>query len=420
MSNQQKTETELSGYLSDYRALDLTDEKGFLCGKILADLGADVVKVESPGGDPSRHHGPFYHDEPDPEKSLLWWAFNTSKRGITLDITTKEGREIFLNLVKRVDFVIESFQPGYMGKLGLGYEELSKVNPKVIMISISGFGQDGPYAGYKAPDIVCMAMGGWMNLNGDEDRPPIRITVPQAYSHAGSEGAAGGLIALWHREMTGEGQWVDVSAQECVELEGLYNQNCWDTLGINMKRTGNKRAYATVTLPDVFRCKDGYVSFQAIGGTITKKTRGLVDWMEEEGMSNELVSRVDWPTYTVYVKDPDPLEVWRAFEPFFLTKTKKELFEKVLVKEFLLAPAKTTQEILEDEHFQARGVWQAVDHPEMGEKVVYPSGPCKTADNVYRIRKRAPLIGEHNDEIFRGELGLSKDQITVLKGTGVI
>ena len=130
--------------LSPYRVLDLTDEKGLLCGKILGDLGADVIKIERPGGDPARNIGPFYHDEPDPEKSLFWFALNTSKRGITLDIEKADGKEIFKKLVKSADFVIESFAPGYLDKLGLGYSELERLNPGIIMVSITPFGQTGP------------------------------------------------------------------------------------------------------------------------------------------------------------------------------------------------------------------------------------------------------------------------------------
>ena len=153
-------EEKVTGMLSPYRILDLTNERGFLCGKLMADLGASVIKIEKPGGDPARSMGPFYHDIPDPEKSLYWFAFNTNKRGITLDIETADGQAIFKRLMKNIDIVIESFDPGYMDKLGLGYSALSQLNPGVIMTSITGFGQTGPYKDYKAPDIVVWALSG--------------------------------------------------------------------------------------------------------------------------------------------------------------------------------------------------------------------------------------------------------------------
>ena len=188
------------GMLGPYRALDLTDEMGLLCGKILGDLGADVIKVEKPGGDPARKRGPFYHDEPGPENSLLWWAYNTSKRGVTLDIETGTGQRLFKKLVEDADFVIESFPPGYMDSLGLGYRELEKINPGVIMVSISPFGQTAPYRDFKTSDIVAFAMGGRMYVTGDYDRPPVRISHhSQSYLNAAADAAVGAMLALYHR-----------------------------------------------------------------------------------------------------------------------------------------------------------------------------------------------------------------------------
>ena len=163
--------------LSPYRVLDLANEKGYYCSKLLADLGADVVKIERPGGDLSRNSGPFYHDIPDPEKSLNWFVFNRGKRGITLNIETADGQDIFKRLVKGADFVIESFAPGYVDRLGLGYLALSQVNPRIIITSITPFGQTGPYKDYKAPEIVNMAMNGILFMCGDPDRPPVQIGV---------------------------------------------------------------------------------------------------------------------------------------------------------------------------------------------------------------------------------------------------
>ena len=404
--------------LTRYRALDLTDEKGFLCGKILGDLGVDVIKVERPGGDPSRNLGPFYHDEPDPEKSLLWWAYNTSKRGITLDIERTDGQETFRRLVRSADFVIESFTPGCMAKLGLGYEELSEVNPGIIMVSISGFGQDGPYAQYKAPDIVCTAMSGYMNLMGDSDRPPVRITIPQAYLHAANDAATGCLIALWHREMTGEGQWVDVSAQECMAWLGFNNYIYWEFQRINRRRGGpfGKMQEDRVNL-SIYPCKDGYVLFTALSPPISVRTRAMIEWMEEEGMANDLLRGFDWEAYTRGTTLSDEewqrvLEILHSFEPFILTKTKKELFKQAISRGFLLAPINTVQDVFMDIHFKDRKFWQSVEHPEVGDKITYPGAPYIAKDNPYWIRKRAPLIGEHNEEVHRGELWPSKNQIT--------
>ena len=197
--------------LSPYRVLDLTDERGLLCGKILADLGADVVQVESPGGSPARNLGPFYQDDVDPEKSLFWWAYAANKRGITLNLDTNNGVTLFRRLVKEAHFVIESFPPGYLAGLGLGYQELEAINPGLVMVSISPFGQDGPYSHYQATDIVGMALGGFMALTGDSDRAPLRVGFPHFYHHGAAAGAAGAMLAHTHRAVTGQGQHVDVS-----------------------------------------------------------------------------------------------------------------------------------------------------------------------------------------------------------------
>jgi len=188
--DQGKESQKEGGLLSPYRVLDLTDEKGLLCGKLLADLGADVIKVEKPGGDQARNIGPFYHDIVSPETSLFWFAYNTNKRSITLDFETRDGRGIFEKLVKTADFVVESFPPDYLAGLGLDYGSLAKINPRIIVASITAFGHTGPYARYKGSDIVVFAMGMLMSQTGDRDRPPLQVSFPQSFLNASGDAAA--------------------------------------------------------------------------------------------------------------------------------------------------------------------------------------------------------------------------------------
>src|SRR2546427_9539362 len=204
------------GMLSPYRVLDLTDERGLLCGKILADLGADVIQVEPSTGNPARRIGPFYQDEVHPERSLFWWAYTSNKRSITLNLTTADGRALLKRLIQAADFLIESGAPGEMAALGLGYGDLAALNPALIVVSITPFGQDGPYATYQAPDLVGMGLGGFMYVTGDPDRPPVRVGFPHFYLHCAAAGAAGGRIAHAQRVLTGQGQQVDVSCQAAV------------------------------------------------------------------------------------------------------------------------------------------------------------------------------------------------------------
>jgi crotonobetainyl-CoA:carnitine CoA-transferase CaiB-like acyl-CoA transferase len=238
--------------LSCYRVLDLTNEKGFLCGKALGDFGADVIKIEKTGGELSRSLGPFYHDIPDPEKSLYWFAFNANKRSITLDIETVDGREVFKNLVKTADVVIESFKPGYLDDIGLGYSVLSEVNPGIILTSISGFGQRGPYRDYNDRDLAVWALSGYMYITGEPDRPPLAPSYPHAHLIGAMNGAIGTVIALNHRRLTGRGQQVDASSHQglCFAIS-IETKLPWALSKVNVAREGRDRmrVFATVVSP---------------------------------------------------------------------------------------------------------------------------------------------------------------------------
>jgi crotonobetainyl-CoA:carnitine CoA-transferase CaiB-like acyl-CoA transferase len=209
--------------LSPYRVLDLTTERGLLCGHILGDLGADVIKIEPPGGSSARLVGPFFEDRPDLNRSIYWWAYNRNKRSITLNLETDEGRELFYRLAARAQFLVESNSPGYLTERRLGYEDLAARNRELIYVSITPFGQDGPKASYADSDLVILAAGGALLLYGDEDRPPVRVSVPQAYLHACGDAAAGALVAHHERQRSRLGQHVDVSAQQSVTLATQAN-----------------------------------------------------------------------------------------------------------------------------------------------------------------------------------------------------
>ncbi len=410
----------VEGMLSPYRVLDLTDEKGLLCGKLLGDLGADVIKVERPGGDPARSLGPFYHDEADPEKSLFWFAFNTSKRGITLDIETPGGQEVFKRLVKSADLVIESFPPGYMDKLGLGYSALEEVNPRVILVSITPFGQTGPYKDYKAPDIVAWAMGGMMYQCGDADRPPLRMSHhSQAYLNAGAGAAVGAMMALCYREITGEGQQVDVSIQvSVVRCLSAQITPTWDMIKVNLRRDpADPRS--NVRRTKIWPCKDGYVIWVINGAPIGATTNPpLVKWMESEGMTDDLLKGFDWDSLDLRTTTQETID--RLEEPigkFFMTHTKAELIERAFKHRVVLAPVATVADMLESPQFAARQFWVEVKHPELGTSITYPGAFAQASEAPPGISRRAPLIGEHNQEIYENELGVAGKKPPALKQT---
>ncbi|MEE8413483.1 MAG: CoA transferase [Dehalococcoidales bacterium] len=410
------------GMLSSYRVLDLAGETGLLCGKLLGDLGADVIKVERPGGDPARSIGPFYHDEPDPEKSLFWFALNTSKKGITLNIETGEGQEIFKKLVKNADFVIESFPPGYLDELGLGYPALEKINPEVIMVSITPYGQTGPYKDWKTSDIVAWAMGGNMAPWGESDRPPIHFSHhSQAYLHAGADGAIGALTALYHRWTTGEGQQVDISIQEAVTQCLEHITANWDLRQALPKRTEELRAGAGHSTTLIWPCKDGYVSWSHGGNSVLAPSLPLIRWMEEEGVTSEFLKEFDWsrPDFArISQEEMDQIEGPTA--GFFMSRTKAELLEGAVKNKIMLYPVATTADMLESTQLAAREFWTEVEHPELGATITYPGAFAHTSEVPPRISCRAPLIGEHSKEIYLEELDISEEEFTSLKQKGVI
>lgn len=411
------------GILAPYRTLDLTDEKGMLCGKILADLGADVIKIEKPGGDPARNIGPFYHDIPDPERSLFWFAYNTNKRGITLNIETVDGQEIFKRLVKTADIVIESFEPGHMDGLGLPYSKLNKINPELIMTSITAFGQTGPYSGFKYSDIIAWAMGSIMSQCGDPDRPPVQCSFPQAFMNAACDGAEGTMVALYHRELTGEGQHVDVSAQEACIWSTAENVLEWDGAKLSAKRPGHLLLRPSgIHSPVLWKCKDGYVAMFLIGMLPGARTnRRLTEWMDSKGMAPEYIKNKDWENWDFDSLTQEELDsVVNPIAKFFKTMTKYEIQQGAIERAIQVQAVYSSKEAMLNPQLIARDFWVNIEHDELNDTITYPGAPFKFTETPMTTWRRAPLIGEHNDEIYINELGFSKEELVTLKQGGII
>lgn len=408
--------------LEGYRALDLTDEKGFLCGKILAELGVDVIKIEKPGGDPSRNMGPFWHDEADPEKSLYWFSYNSSKRGITLDFAAEKGKEIFCDLVKTADFVLESFDPGVMESLGLGYQDLCRIKNDIILTSITAFGQKGPYRRYKASDLVIMGMAGELFLTGDSDRRPVNINIPQACLHAGADAAVGSMLAHHYRRKTGKGQHVDVSLQHSAAWFLAQTIPHWELDKLILGRVGTFRTSSRGTLQrQVWPCKDGHIFFFMIGGLQGAKTcRNLVKWMIEEGMPNEFLQTYEWEKFDMAGATQELInQISQPIAEFFKTRTKQQALDAAMSRNISICPLMGMQDLLMDPNLNARNFWLHMDHPELGTAIPYPRQFARSTENEMATKSKAPLIGEHNSEIYGG-LGLSPESIANLKMAGVI
>lgn len=409
--------------LNHLRALDLTDDKGFLCGKILADLGVNVIKVEKPGGDPSRNIGGFWGCAADPEKSLYWFAYNSNKKGITLDIEKEKGKELFRHLVKNVDFVIESFAPGYMEKLGLSYKDVSKTNKKIIWASITPFGPEEPYRDYKDSDIVVMGMSGTLYQTGETDGPPVHISMPQACLHAGADAALGCMVAYYHREMTGEGQHVDVSMQQSAAWFQANAVPTYELNGAILKRAGAFRAGMSrnVGQRQVWKCKDGYVFFNVIGGrTGAKSLSSLVAWMDEEKLATDFLLNMEWDTFDMFKVNQEVMEnISKPVGDFFLKHTRKELLQGAVPRGVSIGPLSSMLDLLDDPCLNERDFWTKIEHPELGTSITYPKTFIRSTEMDCSTRFRAPLIGEHNGEVYE-EIGLSEEDLQALKKDGII
>ena len=410
--------------LAPYRVLDLTDERGLLAGKILADLGADVLQIEPPGGSPARNIGPFYGDDPPPEKSLFWWAYAANKRSITLDLEQKDGQSLLEKMVAEADFLIESFSPGYLEGLGLGYEHLVKINPKLVMVSITPFGQDGPYSNYQATDIVGMALGGFMYLTGDEDRAPIRISFPHFYLHGAAAGATAAMLAHTYRVTSGQGQYVDVSCQQAVAKTLAHAPQIWDIEGAILKRMGVYRQTSGENRVRInWPCKDGYVNYMVQGGTVAYSTRALLDWAKEDGLETAELDALPWEEFGYGAINPELMDKLSVpLGAFFKGHTRAELVQGSLDRRILLFPVATPSDLDDHAQLEARGYFKEIEHPELGTTVKYPGAFVKSGDgkDIAGIYRRPPLIGEHNTQIYQEELGLSSAELQTLKRNGVI
>jgi crotonobetainyl-CoA:carnitine CoA-transferase CaiB-like acyl-CoA transferase len=414
--------------LSCYRVLDLTDEKGFFCGRLLGDLGADVIKIEKPGGDESRRIGPFYKDIPDPQKSLYWFAFNANKRGITLDIETADGKAIFKQLVKKTDVVIESFKPGYMKEIGLGYETLSAINPGLVFTSVSAFGQEGPYKDFKAYDLVVRALGGMIYTVGDTDRPPLTTSYFHSFLVGAAHAAIGTMVALYCRAFTGKGQQVDAPTQQGLgfvgnaeqQLPWILNQTIPQRQGRNRFTTQMKEG-GMYYQPILWRCKDGDISFSLATAAMAASHKAIMEGMKQDGIDTSALDKWDWTKPHDGEWNREELDaVMDTIRKYFSLHTKEEFLRMVQEKGVHIGICLNVEEALKFPQYVERNYWVDIDHPELGTKLTYPGGFVKFTEADCGIKFRAPLVGEHNEEIYSKELGMSQKEIISLKQANII
>jgi crotonobetainyl-CoA:carnitine CoA-transferase CaiB-like acyl-CoA transferase len=313
-----------------------------------------------------------------------------------------------------------------MDELGLGYSELEKINPSIIMTSITPFGQKGPAKDYKASDLVCWAMGGLLFQTGEPERPPVHTNhIPLAYLLGCMDGAWATVIALYWRGVSGEGQRVDVSIQQSVIKTSYLPHEFWEATSVESSRASTfyRVAGSDVRLKSIWPVKDGHIAFLIFGGHwgATHDNPPMVKWMDEEGMADDFIKQVDWANLNWRRTPLEEVErIHGYFGRFFETKTKAELHQGALKRRILIQPVCTLADILEHPQLGARDYWQELEHPELDTAITYPGRSCLPSETTCRLWCRAPLIGEHNRKIYQEELGLSEERVVTMKQAGII
>ena len=388
-----------------YRVLDLSGPEAVFCGKLLADYGAEVIRVEPPGGDPSRARGPFAGDDEGPGSSLYFLFYNTNKRSITLDIRTQRGRELFRRLAVQSDVVVESFPPGHMDSLGLGYDALKAINPGIVMASVTPFGQTGPWKDYKSNDLIALAASGFMQITGEPDGPPMRQGNDQSHFPGAQFAAASILGALYYRDFNGgEGQYIDVSLQEALitYYTDAHPALAHMMLGENVTRVG---ATSTLVIPlGAYPSADGWIS----AGIITpREWDTLSEWIYEVTGNEEVLN----PAYKGGNQDRAPYnDIITALVIDFTTRyTSEYLFHEGQRRNLVFIPVNTVSDLLADPQLEASNFWFAIDHPETGA-LQYPQGVFDS-EEVSPATNPAPTLGQDNEAIYAGELGLSDAEL---------
>ncbi|MBF0475022.1 MAG: CoA transferase [Deltaproteobacteria bacterium] len=401
--------------LGNLRVLDFTGELGPYAAKLYAGLGADVIHLEPMTGDPLRQVGPFYRNEPGMDRSLQFLYYNAGKRGMALDLEKPEGQEIFLKLCAKADLLLESFVPGYLEGLGMSYDRLSAINPRLVQTSITPFGSFGPYKAMPGSDLICSAMGGFLFLAGIENEKPVRSCDNQAYRMAEAYAAVGSSIALLFAKRTGIGQFVDVS---CLEAAGMALENAaqyWDLQGVIRRGRGKVAGEATI-----HPCKDGYIAIVAIMGKNKVMWEPFVGWMKEEQIEEWEVFDNDKWIDDSYRATKEGYETFcRIFEEFTMKHDKLTLYEKGQAHKVALTPVSNGKDLLENPQLAYRKYWNTVYNPKLSGDITYPGAPYELGDLKWRLGDTAPSLGQHTAQIL-GELGYTDGCIEALAKEGIV
>ena len=376
--------------LEGVKVLELAGAEGEYCGKLLADFGAEVIKLEPPGGSPSRREPPFLDDRPGPDRSLPFLYFNANKKSVTADLDTETGRERVRRLARVADVVVESAMPGTLPAMGLGYPDLRALNPRLVYASVTAFGQTGPYSGYRWSALTAFAMGGLMYVSGKPSAPPVNAPGAQAFLVGSAHAALAILMALWRVRPGGAGQHIDVSMMDCLAaMENLVSRSA--STGVHPRRDGTQHRFATPGT--IYRCSDGFVHI-----FVTNSQPGawgrFVDWLGRPGAL--AADEFDDPVY----RRAHVAEVDRVVSGILASLPKENVYEELQARHIPCAPVNTPLDFVHDPHIRSRGFVIDTVHPRLGP-MEFPGRAYKTA--CWRFRHHAPAVGEHDRELFGGE-----------------
>ncbi len=396
-----------SGALAGVRVIDLTHHiAGPYATKLLADFGADVLKIERLGGDPARRLPPFHHDEPHREKSLPFLYLNTNKRSLTLNLKSEQGRAILLELLEDADALVENFAPSVMPSLGLDYETLRGHNPRLVVASVSNFGQTGPWRDYRATEIVEYALGGLMYIFGAYDREPLKHALNQAQFKAGTNLASATLMALYHQRLTGQGQRVDVSIQESIASALRDVTNNYTYTGAVRRRQPNH----TGDLTRLRAVSDGYVlPNPGLGASVDWQI--LVDFLDAPELDDPRFDNA-----SARLENAEALG--EILDRIFAAKQKQEIFYAAHEKRFIYGVIDSPEETVNNPQIRAREYYAPVEHPELGE-IMFPGAPFLMSGSPWQVNATAPTLGQHNGDVL-GTLGYDATQLAYLTAAEVI
>jgi len=393
--------------LDELRVLELCGGvAGAYCGKLFADYGAVVIKVEPPGGDPLRRQGPFpAAGGPQREAGAAWLYLGTNKRSITLDISQATGRRLMRRLVEDADVIVEGFSPGYLDSLGLGFEALKSIKRRIVLVSITPYGQSGPKAGWRATNLTSFASGGQMSLTGEPDREPLVNGGYQAEYQAGLQAFAAAAIAAHQADATEVPQDVDISAQECMASALELYLPWWAYLKRDIsKRRGNVMS----GMVGIFPAADGHIGLHIMPRNWP--------WFARAMGREELIEDPRFRDNYSRLQNNDELEAivyaWAA------GKKAKEVYQQAGAARAPIGFVHTLGDLLESEQLRAREYFREVEHPVAG-RLTYPGAPFRMSNVEWRAG-RAPLLGEHNREVFCDELGLGARELSRLRAAGVV